>query len=933
MNEPRLLLSPESVTERRAAAAGPLAPLAASLARDLARVREREPDVPRDKARMTRIGGRCPTDGALLGFDPFSPLVHTCPVCGRVYDDEAHHRWWIFWYQLWLAERAVHGAALAVLTDDDAAGAFARDVLAAYAERYLRYPNRDNVLGPTRPFFSTYLESIWLLQICIATDLLEARGETSLGGTVRDRIVEPSRALIASYDEGRSNRQVWNAAALAAAARLLGDDDAFTGAVWGRSGVESHLAGGLLADGTWYEGENYHQFAHRGLWYGVTLAERAGIALPAELLDRFAQGFVAPFLTALPDLTLPARRDSQWAISLRQWRWAESCELGLARRDDTRLAGVLAALYAPDAPAPWRDTGRWRTAAESERNEPPTRLTRADLGWRSLLHARPELPAAEPWMPESVLLPAQGIAVFRRDGGARYAALDYGTSGGGHGHPDRLNLLLADGPRRWLDDMGTGSYVERTLHWYRSTLAHDAPLVDGKSQERVDGVLDAYDERGDWGWALGAAEISPGVRVARALVVGPRYVVDRLVWTADREVTLDLPLHVDADVDAPLAWAAYDAGGAGGLEDGFDFLLDTSAAPLPVGQVVRLHAPGERAIRSSVEPSPDDAGGDRASCRAWVAASHAATLVRAVAPSSPGRSPRRFHAVRQRGAFGGVTTVWDTRGSVADVRVDGDAVVVERLDGGRDEHRAAAVAWRVVQRRGEQVREVTLAGATPRAKGTAEHGVAFVEMPRPPIWLRKPVRFSLGASHYRRSEESWEEAGRPASEVTVTHGSDGLTVDVEVTTPHPTFVKEGTVNPLDNERAEINGHGVQLYVQPALGARPASEIFAWLLVPDDRAGDAVRVVPVTPAAERVRPRARWRRTASGYALTAIVPPEALGPPNVPFGFDLIVNETAPGRERRRGQLVLSGARGEFVYLQGDRHDPERFVHMWWQQPA
>jgi hypothetical protein len=35
---------------------------------------------------------------------------------------------------------------------------------------------------------------------------------------------------------------------------------------------------------------------------------------------------------------------------------------------------------------------------------------------------------------------------------------------------------------------------------------------------------------------------------------------------------------------------------------------------------------------------------------------------------------------------------------------------------------------------------------------------------------------------------------------------------------------------------------------------------------------------------------------------------------------VIINETAPGRERRRGQLVLSGARGEFVYLRGDRHD-------------
>ncbi len=43
-------------------------------------------------------------------------------------------------------------------------------------------------------------------------------------------------------------------------------------------------------------------------------------------------------------------------------------------------------------------------------------------------------------------------------------------------------------------------------------------------------------------------------------------------------------------------------------------------------------------------------------------------------------------------------------------------------------------------------------------------------------------------------------------------------------------------------------------------------------------------------------------------------------PEAPFHFDLIVNERPPERERRRGQLVLSGARGEFVYLRGDRHD-------------
>jgi len=50
---------------------------------------------------------------------------------------------------------------------------FATSVLEACAEKYLSYPNVDNALGPTRPFFSTYLESIWLLQLCVALDLIE----------------------------------------------------------------------------------------------------------------------------------------------------------------------------------------------------------------------------------------------------------------------------------------------------------------------------------------------------------------------------------------------------------------------------------------------------------------------------------------------------------------------------------------------------------------------------------------------------------------------------------------------------------------------------------------------------------------------------------------------------------------------------------------
>src|SRR5690348_8049558 len=446
-----LLVSTEVLRIRSAIASAELAPLADGLLAELEPLTAREVYIPPEKALLSREGGRCPRDGATLAFDPFSPHRHRCPVCGNTYTGAFHDRFWVFWYHLWLAERAVHGALLAALRCDERAGAFAARILDRYADQYLRYPNRDNVLGPTRPFFSTYLESIWLLNLCIATDLLEQwrPQEAALGARVRERIIEPSAALIDTYDEGASNRQVWNDAALLAASQLLDRAELGERALFGQSGVTYHLANGMLADGTWYEGENYHLFAHRGLWYAVSIAGANGMALPEALLARFQKGFATPFLSALPDMTLPSRRDSQYAISLRQPRFAELCELGLARQageGDRRLRSALRRLYMDDVPR--RETGRAQTTADVERNLPGTHLTRADLGWRSLLFARPTLPALRSATLGSVLLDAQGLAVFRRANERLYAALDYGASGGGHGHPDRLNVLLSDGETR-----------------------------------------------------------------------------------------------------------------------------------------------------------------------------------------------------------------------------------------------------------------------------------------------------------------------------------------------------------------------------------------------------------------------------------------------------------------------------------------------------
>lgn len=915
-----MLLDPAALAPRRALATGAGRPLADSLAAELDRLPlSADPFIPAEKAKLTHAGGRCARDGVLLEFDPRSPRQHRCPHCGATYDGDEHYRWWVMGYQLWLAERAVHAAVLWALRGEPRHGELAEGILRGLAARYDSYPNADNVLGPTRLFFSTYLESIWLLQVAAALDVLEAAGgATALGATVRERIVEPSAQLIASYDEGDSNRQVWNNAAIAAAGVLLDRGEWTEQAVFGASGLVAHLATGLLADGTWYEGENYHLFAHRGLWYGVAIAERAGLEVPAPLAARFEEGFATPFLTALPDFTFPARRDSQYRVSLRQWRIAEMCELGSARRADERLARALAELYRSDVAA--GDTARWRSTADAERNVPGVRLTRADLGWKSLLFADPATPTVEAAPANmSALLEGQGLAILRRDAGRVYVALDYGTSGGGHGHPDRLNLWLVDGADRVLEDVGTGSYVDTSLHWYRSTLAHNAPLVDGRSQDRVDGTLLAWEESGGDGWVRAEADVAPGVRTTRTVVVRESYLADVTEWSAARPVTLDLPFHVPRDPEPPLEWRPASLVGRDGEEDGFRFIR----------QAERARANGPVAL-----PAPGPPG--------WITAPADAEWWRCLAPGPPGSAARPFLLVRATGETGRIVSIWSWRGEVCAADARGDTIVVHYRDGTRDEHTSTADGWRIREHRTgpsidrwlrgmrEPVRRPESGERRRVAGGRSEHRVpALPDVTLAPGDLSRghatgsavpALRFRLGEPHYRRSEASWREAQRPEALVSLAARHDRLAVEVSVRKPDLCFAPPRDSNPLDNEHPDINSDGLQLHLVRAAG-ESAPRSVTWLIVPD-RDSTALRITPRSVEAAAVRVDGSWRRTPQGYQVLLWIPREACGTGRT-CRMDLIINEISPGRERRRGQLVLSGARHEWIYLRGDRQEPDR----------
>lgn len=876
---------------------------------------ERMPIIPEHKALLTVDGGFCPDDATALTFDPWSPNEHRCPRCGKTWRGERHNWSWARYQHLWLAERAAHLATLAGLGDetDRPAAARARDILNAYAQRYWRYPNRDNVLGPSRLFFSTYLESLWTCNFVAAAALLRASDQLD-DATARgvNQVVEESATVIGEYDEGFSNRQTWNNAALAAAAVWFEDEELAQRAVEGETGLIAHLVRGYGRDGMWYEGENYHLFALRGLLTGAGWARLAGVDFSEDqrLADRLHAALQAPSLTALPDFTYPARKDSRFGVSLAQPGYLELWEVGLARLGATDIGAWLEVLYkVPPFP---------REMQESYLHDAPTDRTprpasRTSLSWWALLEMVPELPASETrWEPKSVLLESQGLAVLRRD--SRYVSLECGPQGGGHGHPDRLQLMLhADGVY-WLPDPGTGSYVAHDLFWYRSTLAHNVPRLDGESQPPGNASCECFDEEGEWAWVQGRFN-----DLIRIVATGPAYIIDVTTLGAREDHLLELPWHIAGrgDVQTRGRWVDDE------LRDEFVSRVQRFVPDAP-GPVVLSHL--QARARLTAHLVFDGA------------------LLELEGPGLPGEPERaKFYVVRALGRNPRFITVLETHQDqpmIRAVRTHGDTVEIETT-AGVQRHRFGAAEW-IVEREGQDAvvlrgrREhvppfVPLLEIDPPTPATAP---AFHIGGAPPLDgtlegfdLSEPLQLGL-EDQYRRSEDAYPGPEDFSAVAYAAWDESALYLAVAVTKPE-LVLRPAAAPPLklDNEPDGIHSDGVQVYV--AAARRPSENggvaPVGYLIVPneDER---SVRATATSDSHGTHAPvRGGWRRTDTGYCMTVAIPWPAGVHPHAGgrVSFDLIINEMLPGRVRRVGQLVWSGG-GGWVWLRGDRQDPARF---------
>jgi hypothetical protein len=304
-------------------------------------------------------------------------------------------------------------------------------------------------------------------------------------------------------------------------------------------GFRAQIARGVTDDGLWYEGSmGYHQYTMEALWPLAEAARHNGVDLYTE---RFRSLFDAPLALALPNGDAPGFNDNAGGNVLRS---GSLYELAYAR---------------------WKTPAYGRLVARSERRS-----------LQALLYGVETVPEGPMIPEESVLMRAAGFAMLRAPGMA--AAVRFGMHGGGHGHPDKLNLVTFAAGQLFGLDPGSINYgVPLHREWYRSTIAHNTVSVDHQLQANADGKLESWETVGGvTTFAASADDVYPGVKLRRTIRLGDGRIEDRFECASEQEHTYDWSFHAPGKFESSLTFSP--AGTPPGTDNGYQHLEKAAAA-------------------------------------------------------------------------------------------------------------------------------------------------------------------------------------------------------------------------------------------------------------------------------------------------------------------------------------------------------------------
>ena len=583
----------------------------------------------------------CPQHGVELLFDPSLPTGHRCPVDGAAICGDRFDAAWRWFVNNRLSQGLLRLAVLWRLEGNPDYADQVVDILTGYAARYSGYrgvPRANANRGIAT--FHTLDESVWVLPLAWAFDLVRDRMSAEQMKTLAEDLLVPAgEFLVQNHFGGIHNFACWHNAAIATVGLVADRADLVDFATNGEFGFESQMRQGVLADGLWFEGSfSYHFYTLAAVLMHLKAVHYSA---DSDLRDRAAVGamFAAPVLCSHPDGSLPATNDCWYFTGL----IGDCChgvppaqafyEIGYAWYGDPRFAQVLHRAY---------------------RHTPRDSLD-------ALLYGAEKVPTDDFEPLPSVHLPASGYAILRTDGGAAmdapraeeqaYILLKHGPHGGGHGHPDKLGLILYAQGHRLAADLGTPGYgIDLFESWYRQTISHNAMIVDGRSQPPAEGQILAFGTDGPFQvadarvkWTQGEYK---GVAMRRVILARPDYFVDICLVDCGRPRQIDWIYHNAGDLDTSLALGPADALAG----DGYEHLAAVERATTDSDLALNWRTDG-------------------VGLQLFTAGASGAEIITASSPGNPPRDRRSVVVNRRHAASAAYLSVFHPHGAVR--RVEG----------------------------------------------------------------------------------------------------------------------------------------------------------------------------------------------------------------------------------------------------------------------
>jgi len=440
------------------------------------------------------------------------------------------------------------------LTGEQSYAAKCREILLGYAGKYQNYPIHDYRGGQSirggRLFAQTLDESVRMITLVWAYDLVyDAPVMTAKNrADIENNLFRPAAKVILRNDMGISNWQSWHNAAIAAIGFTLGDEKMVDHAIKGKSGILFQMEKSILNDGFWYEGTaSYHFYALLALQWQALAMKSAGMNLYQEPV--FRSLYEAPANYVFPDRRFPAVNDSDPVSIDSQHEYYEMA-------------------YA------WYGDPAFGTIAKAGQRQ----------SLNAFLWGEEKLPSAEQPKPKSSVFPGVGAVMLQQDSDKNPLALhlDFGPHGGAHGHPDKLGIIFFANGRDVMPDAGRLPYGA-PLHnrWYKTTVAHNTVIVDGKNQNPTEGRLVSHNLDGEIKMATAVCDTAyEDVTLTRSVALAPEYLLDVVSGSSDNQHTWDLAYHVQGRPAADLPFKRTELPQK---KNGYQVLRNTREAAIPPG--------------------------------------------------------------------------------------------------------------------------------------------------------------------------------------------------------------------------------------------------------------------------------------------------------------------------------------------------------------